>query len=296
MPSQSKDNLPLPNALSAVEAAVRLESLTAAAAELHIAQSAVSRHVSNVEGRTGLQLFKRSGNRLVATPEGEALARAIRDGLGMIRGRIAELKAKQRNTFLLGCSTEIAQGFVIPRFELIMSHVPDGQVRLLTALDYGDFDHPDVDLSIRFGRAGQWPGYDVFPLMGGEWFPVCAPALRERCPALGGDEPDLAGAPLLHLGFDPEDVGSWNMWLDVEGDIPGPRFNGYLSLIHAAIAGHGVALAWRGFVEDNLERQELVRLGNRSMTSVERWHVVVRPERSAMLDRIVRSLVESVTF
>ncbi|MER8615129.1 LysR family transcriptional regulator [Mesorhizobium sp. M1216] len=82
-----KTSLPLLNAMVAFEAAARNGSLTLAAEELNIAQSAVSRHVANLERQLAVALFTRRSNRVMLTEAGNSLAFAIRDGLGTIRQR-----------------------------------------------------------------------------------------------------------------------------------------------------------------------------------------------------------------
>ncbi len=67
-----KASLPLLNAMVAFEAAARCASLTLAADELAIAQSAVSRHIANLETHLSIGLFERKGNRVILTPRPEA--------------------------------------------------------------------------------------------------------------------------------------------------------------------------------------------------------------------------------
>jgi LysR family glycine cleavage system transcriptional activator len=62
-----KASLPLLNAMVAFEATARRGNLTAAAEELAIAQSAVSRHIANLEKRLSLDLLARKGNRVSLT-------------------------------------------------------------------------------------------------------------------------------------------------------------------------------------------------------------------------------------
>src|SRR4051812_7176103 len=59
--------LPSLNGLRAFEAAARLSSFTAAAAELHVTQAAVSRSVKLLESQLGLSLFERHANALALT-------------------------------------------------------------------------------------------------------------------------------------------------------------------------------------------------------------------------------------
>ena len=65
-------HLPYLNGLRAFEAASRCGSFTAAAAELHVTQAAVSQRVQLLEGRLGFALFRRRANRLELTDQGRA--------------------------------------------------------------------------------------------------------------------------------------------------------------------------------------------------------------------------------
>src|SRR5512138_2489545 len=65
--------LPSLNALRAFEAAARLSSFTAAAAELHVTQAAVSRSVKQLEAQLACSLFERHANALTLTDTGRLL-------------------------------------------------------------------------------------------------------------------------------------------------------------------------------------------------------------------------------
>ena len=54
-------DLPSLNALRAFDSVARLRSVTAAAAELSVTPSAVSRQISNLEEEIGIALLKREG-------------------------------------------------------------------------------------------------------------------------------------------------------------------------------------------------------------------------------------------
>lgn len=295
MTKSLKQALPLLNAMAVFEAAARLGSLTAAATELNIAQSAVSRHVANLERHTALALFVRKGNRIVLTDDGTRLSLAIRDGLASIRRTVEELTSTHRETLVIGCSYDVAQLWLMPRFEIIRAHAGKRQVRLLTSLNYADFDAPDVDISVRFGLPKRWPNHLAIQLIAGEWFPVCSPALLEQYPALeSGDPHAFFEAPLLHLTERPEEADSWEAWIGTDRTLDGPRFSTYQPMIYEAIAGRGVALAWAGFVEPQLRSGQLVRLTTEGRTKAEAFHLVIRQAHDALIDEIVDALIASV--
>lgn len=103
-----------------------------AAAHLHIAQSALSRHVQQLEADLGVALFERSGRGVQLTPAGEILAQRVDSLLRQFRQTRDELVSKAD----------------VPRGELVIGLPPSMEAigtRLLA--DYRR-EHPDVALTI----------------------------------------------------------------------------------------------------------------------------------------------------
>jgi len=59
--------------LQTLVAVAKARSFSKAAEELHVTQSAISQSIKNLENKVGVKLFKRSGKKVVLTPEGEKL-------------------------------------------------------------------------------------------------------------------------------------------------------------------------------------------------------------------------------
>ena len=55
----------------------RLQNITHAAAELHIAQSTLSQAIQTIEEETGLNLFVRSGRAIMMSQDGQRLAQKV---------------------------------------------------------------------------------------------------------------------------------------------------------------------------------------------------------------------------
>lgn len=79
--SLSRRFLPPMSLLCAFEAAARHQSFTAAAAELHLTQSAVSRQIRALEERLEAELFVRERQTVRLTAAGQAYAQEIRGSL-----------------------------------------------------------------------------------------------------------------------------------------------------------------------------------------------------------------------
>lgn len=104
-----------------------------AAAHLHIAQSALSRHVQQLESDLGVTLFERSGRGVQLTPAGEILSQRVDSLLRQFRQTRDELVAKAD----------------IPRGELAIGLPPSMQVIGTRLLAEYRKAHPDVELTIR---------------------------------------------------------------------------------------------------------------------------------------------------
>jgi DNA-binding transcriptional LysR family regulator len=291
-----KASLPLLNAMVAFEAAARCGGLTAAAEELSIAQSAVSRHIANLEDRLAVKLFARKGNRVFLTEEGAILAEAVRDGLGTIRQAVDRLSGPDRDTFVIGSGYDLVQAWLMPRFDLVTSRVTHGRVMLLTSTDPKDLGQPGVAISIRFGKPEDWPGLVAHKLFDGEWFPVCSPTFLERHPKLISEDPAVfLDVPLLHLAASPGAIDTWQAWIGTDRSLDGPTFTSYFPMMHEAIAGKGAALAWAGFVEEQLRLGHLVRLTKTSRRHEGSFHIVTHRRTSATVEAVVQALLGSVT-
>lgn len=290
-----KAALPLLNAMVAFEVAARRGSLTQAAGELAVAQSAVSRHIANLERHLGVALFERKGNRILLTGEGAMLADAIRDGLGTMREAVERIAAPDDGSLVIASGYDLVQAWLMPRFDLVHALVPHGRVMLLTSSDPKVLGGPEVAISIRFGRPEQWPGLVAEKLFDGEWFPVCSPGFLGRHPGLAAGAPEaFLDVPLLHLDAPRGAVDSWQGWIGTERALPGPTFTSYMSLMHEAIAGRGAALAWRGFSEEQLALGQLVRLGAMARHHPAAFYILTRQRASATVRAVVDALKASV--
>jgi LysR family glycine cleavage system transcriptional activator len=270
-----KRSLPGLNALAVFECAAGHENLTLAARDLSITQSAVSRHVRQLEAETGLQLFERRHRLVRLTGEGRALAEAVRSGLGQVRDAIEQLQRRHNPALAtIACSYDVAHLWLMPRLATLRKRLGSIELRLITSDSYVDFDAGDVDLSLRFGP-GPWAPAESLRLLSEEVFPVAAPALvRELGLTRSRVSPAaLAQLPLLELaGRLGQDIIGWRRWLssagiDLRRRVSPARFNSYVFLLNACQEGQGIALGWRGIVDDLLRRKVLLRLGQHRLTT-----------------------------
>jgi LysR family glycine cleavage system transcriptional activator len=251
--------LPPLNQLKDFEAAGRLLSITRAAEELHVTPAAISRQVRGLENFLGKQLFIRDYRAVVLTPEGARYLAEISEGLDLIRKATAKLtRTSDRRVLKIRAYTTISVKWLIPRLSSFHANNPHIDVRLTTSLAPVDFAREDIDAAIRLGLDNS-PGLAADMLVPNELVPVCSNAFLNENPQMA-DARNLGTAPLLHSLARPDDWAKWLRGAKLS-NIDGYRGQMYESSVmsyQAAIEGHGVAIAQRILVSDDLAAGRLV--------------------------------------
>jgi DNA-binding transcriptional ArsR family regulator len=80
------------NALRALEATVRLSSMSAAAEELSVTHGAVSRHIKSLEEMFGIPLLLRGARSVHATAEGGRLAAELSRAFDLITSSVEQIQ------------------------------------------------------------------------------------------------------------------------------------------------------------------------------------------------------------
>lgn len=108
--------------------AVALSGATTSAAELlHLDQSAVSRHISALEGQLGLRLFDRSQRKLRLTQEGKTLldeACNTLDGLNRFRRVAEEIRQMRRGHLHILAGPNLANGLLPEAMATFRNEMP----------------------------------------------------------------------------------------------------------------------------------------------------------------------------
>ncbi|UYG07042.1 choline sulfate utilization transcriptional regulator [Halomonas sp. M4R1S46] len=272
-----------PNGLRVFESAARHLSFTAAAEELRSTQSAVSQQVRGLEEQLGLRLFDRVYRGVRLTEPGQALFGAVQEGFATIEKTIDRLQQRHRNPRLtILTDFSLASYWLLPRLPAFRERHPHIDVRIMTNQGVFDWRGQEVDIAIVFGDRRGLEG--VPRLLDEEVFPVCSPGFLEEFGPID-DLARLSEVPLLTLTAD-----QGQSWLDWPGyferlggqvhQAPSELiFNNYTLLVQAAIAGQGVALGWRGLVDDLLERGMLVGLEGLNLRTPNGYGMIdVHPE------------------
>jgi len=266
--------LPSLNGLRAFEAAARTGSFVAAAAELHVSPSAISRLVKLLEQRLGVALFERLPNGLEVTERGAAYLGDLTAAFDRIAQATERVKSASSSALLIGAGPTLAMRWLIPRLPGFHKTHPDIDVRLSTAIEGADPMRPDWTAAIRAGD-GRWPGFTSHFLFTADLFPVCSPAIAKslRAPA------DLKAASILQVTNAQEDWLLWSRAAQINLDLRHARQFDYPAFaLQAALDGLGVAMARAPFVVDDLAAGRLVRPFGIAVPKGKGWYLVYRPE------------------
>ncbi len=248
--------LPSIPSLLALEAVDRLGSASAAAEELSLTQSAISRQLKAMEEQLGVKLIQRSQMRLQLTPAAKDYVQVARTTLHQLAQASLKLKANPLGGSLnLSILPAFGMHWLAPRLQDFARRHPEVTVNLNTRLRPFDFDRERFDAAIHFGRK-DWTGVNYLPIMREDVLPVCAPSLL---PAKNDNIEWLLDAPLLQLETRPD---AWEKWFAMQGrdvaGIKGMLFDQFATMGQATIHGLGVALLPSYLVEDDLRTGRLV--------------------------------------
>ncbi|EBA14718.1 transcriptional regulator, LysR family protein [Roseobacter sp. SK209-2-6] len=232
--------LPSIPSLLALEALDRLGSASAAAEDLSLTQSAISRQLKQLEEQMEVDLICREQMRLQLTPAGIGFAKEARTILTHLAQASVNLRANPDGGSLnLSILASFGLHWLAPRLKDFVGSFPGVTVNLQTHKLPFSFEGGTAQAAIHYGSR-DWAGVDYLPLMPKHVLPVCAPSLMSNA-AEEADE--LLQFPLLHLETHPD---SWEQWF-ARHDVSAQRLKGMLfdqssAMTQAAVHGLGIAL------------------------------------------------------
>ena len=240
----------------------RRMSISLAAQDLCLTQSAVSKQVHALEAQLGVKLLLRGHRSISFTPEGERLFRSADGAVQQLQDVMGGLRqAGEQRPVTLSASIGMTGLWLLPRLSQVQKLHPGVDVRVSANNRLADLRNEGIDLAIRYTTPALAPAGAV-RLFGETVAPVAHPSL--------GLEPlRSAGAvSRLHLlDFDdPQHPWlQWNGWLASVGWADAKpqsvlHFNQYDQLVQAALAGQGVALGRLELIRPLLDEKRLVRL------------------------------------
>lgn len=264
--------LPSISALLAFEAVARLGSATAAAQELSLTQSAISRQLKTLEEQLGVALLARQGRQLSLTDAGQGYVVQVRDILNSLARASLSVRTNPTGGSLnLSILPAFGMHWLAPRLRDFAQAHPEVTVNLSTRLRPFAIQDSPFDAAIHFGHE-DWPGVEYLPLMPETVVPVCAPSLLE---APLDNPADMLSHALLHLETRPRGWARWLAALGVEAAPPtGMMFDQFSTMAQAAIHGLGVALLPTFFAEPYLRDGQLVLASAQTTQSIGSYYLV----------------------
>lgn len=253
----SRKYLPSMGLLLAFEACARWRKFTAAADELSLTQSAVSRQIRALEQIVGVELFVRERQSVRLTPAGEIYAEEIRHSLREISNATLRIKANPgAGTLTLAILPTMGTRWLAPLLPDFIRQHPGVTINLVTRLEPFNMEAEGVHAAIHYG-APEWPRAQLDFLFEETVFPACSKALKAQYGFACAN--DLLNAPLLHLSSRPR---AWSQWFSAQGlacaQGEGMSIDQFATVTQAASAGLGVALLPEFLFKAELERGELV--------------------------------------
>jgi len=290
----------MPNLLAAraFEAFARMGTVRAAADDLAISHTVVSRHIQNLQHSVGAKLVKKSGRGLALTREGLQFSMQLRRAFDLISDAAGELTHGGTDPLHVCCMAGLASRRLLERLPELEAALGGRGVIFQPTTSPSDFSRGDVDADIFYLENPSVPeGLRTEMFSRPRILALASPVFKARYPQATSPV-DLIRLPLIHE----RTTRQWEAWLEGAGvsDLPqlrGPRLWHAHLTIEAVRLGQGVALVSELLVGEEVAAGDLVemveadvRLGayyfiapvhrwnDPSIASLRRWLINTFPE------------------
>jgi len=257
-------NLPPLDAIRGFVAVARRMSITLAAKDLFLTQSAVSRQIQSLEEHLGTPLLIRRHRAISLTEAGERLLHLASPWLDRLSEYSESLHQRGHLRHVtITAPISVTSLWILPRLGAFQDAHPNIDVRVSANNRVLNLQRESIDLAIRYARREDIPPGAVW-LFGEKVLPMASKKVAARA----FKNPNaLLNEVLLELDERALPWLRWSDWLAATG-LPGLKpkaylhFNQYDQVIHAAIEGHGVALGRTALVQSMLKDGRLVALAD----------------------------------
>lgn len=249
--------IPSSSALQAFEAAARHGNFARAAEELSLTEGAISRQIARLESFLSCRLFERSGKRVNLNSNGMRYSQQIREILERLDRDSQYLRGlSEKNTSLeIAAIPTFACRWLIPRLSQFRKKHPDITINITEKTQPFILTGSGFDAAVHFEHPA-WAGMQICHLFQETLIPVCSPNL------LTGKDVNLLinKLPRIHRRQNPE---AWEHYIQetgitIDNISSGIYYDLHEMSIAAALAGLGVALVPRIYVEKEIEEGRLV--------------------------------------
>jgi DNA-binding transcriptional LysR family regulator len=239
-------------------------SVSAAAIELGVGKSVVSKRIAQLEGAVKATLFSRSTRRVALTPAGEAYLGFARRALVEVttaEERLRDLRAELTGQIRLTAPVSWAQRVLARRLPEFLRQHPAIEIELQLADRVVDIAYERFDLALRWTPLPA-PELSAVPIARVEWVLAADPSYLARAGA-PAEPRDLAAHPCLGYWRESSDE-AWTLALGPRRERVQVRgryhVNNPEAVVEAALAGLGIALLPGYLCDDALADGRLVRV------------------------------------
>lgn len=284
MGTQRKQNF---RALQAFEAVSRHMSVSAAAVELGVTQSAVSHQIRLLTEEMGERLLQKQGRGVALTAAGDRLATRLQVAFADIARSVMETIGTSRATVRLAVCSSFAPGWLIPRLSRLYAQNPAFDLQL--CMYARDPVLTDTVADAFITSMTQESGFYSVPLKKENLVPVAAPANVAR---FGCD------LPLITTDMDLPEIGTdWETYRHLSGgklDLPADGrwlfASHYVTALAMARAGLGAALVPDFLAESHVAGGELTLLDEVMLPTGHDYYLYIKESRRSepSLDALCR--------
>ncbi len=269
--------------LRCFEVTARLLNFRAAADELALSQSAVSRQIQSLEDELGMVLFLRHTRSVELTEAGAVLFRTVSALLNQLDLTVQQIRhSVLRKSIAVTTFASFASMWLIPRLSSFQNLHPEIDIRIDASDKPVDLSVSDIDIAIRYGPASRMPE-GATRLFGDQLIAVASPRLLEQEGGIQSAQ-DLTRFTLIEPS-NPQsshmDWLTWRHWLNAQGlhgvqPVRWLHFNYAYQMVQAALNGQGVVLARPPLIAQSLANGELVEVlpGGRNDSPMAYWLLV----------------------
>lgn len=257
--------LPRLDYLLTFEVAAELESFAAAAKELNVSETAVSRKIRLLELHYQCALFVRGHRSVQLTDMGRKLLRGVAPALETLAQISEDMCGDlEKSTVRVAATNSVSSLWLMPRLRKFHEANCNISISLVSSDHDSECLSDAFDLTILRGDGkDDWPGFEARRLFGETVYPVCAPGYLENHLSIQGVAA-LTDHSLIEVSNNHTEWLNWKTWLTHKGADPGKVrhstfVNTYPLAIQAAVDGLGIALGWGHLVDRHLQTGSLVR-------------------------------------
>ncbi len=214
--------------------ACRAGSFTAAADELCVTHSAVSRQIQTLESWLGTSLFEKDGQRMVPSVHARAFAQELGDALDALTDVVQRYgKGSARQALRVSVPTTFGMRWLIPRLAAFRDAHPDATIQVLTVTTQQQPSGGNCDVAIR--RDDQvFNPESAIRFLSDHHTVVASPSLLSRTPLERPE--DLVRHTILETETRPR---HWDDWF-AEAKLSASRFTRRQRFDHFHVTFQGI--------------------------------------------------------